>query len=77
MLNKKWTGNLVGLMHDHKISKTELAEELGVSREYVSMVINGHRAPAGAEERFNDAVMTIIARKESEAGKAHAENRPE
>lgn len=60
MLNKKWTGNLVGLMHDHKISKTLLAEELGVTREYVSMVLNEHREPAGAADRFRDAVMSLI-----------------
>ena len=61
MLPKKWTGNLVGLMHDHKITKSQLAEHLGVSREYVSMVLNGHRAPMGAEEKFRSAVEQIIA----------------
>lgn len=60
MLPKKWTGNLVGLMHDHKITKTQLAEHLGVSREYVSMVLNEHRVPAGAETRFRAAVEEII-----------------
>jgi predicted transcriptional regulator len=60
MLTKKWTGDLVGLMHNHKISKTELANELGVTREYVSMVLNEHRAPAGAKERFESAVDRLI-----------------
>lgn len=60
---KKWTGNLVGLMHDSKISKTQLAEELGVTREYVSMVLNGHREPEGAEEKFQAALDRIIERK--------------
>ena len=59
-MTKKWTGNLVGLMHDHKISKTELAAELGVSREYVSMVLNEHRKPTGAKEQFNAAVNRLI-----------------
>lgn len=66
MLTKKWTGNLVGLMHDHKISKTMLAEELGVTREYVSMVLNEHREPAGAADRFNEAALNIIQRNTSE-----------
>ena len=57
---KKWTGNLVGLMHDNKISKTQLAEKLGVTREYVSMVLNGHREPAGAEDKFRAAVNELI-----------------
>ena len=68
MLTKKWTGNLVGLMHDHKISKTLLAEELGVTREYVSMILNEHREPAGAADRFHEAVMNLIRKqKESES----------
>lgn len=61
-MHKKWTGNLVGLMHDHKITKTQLAEELGVSREYVSMVLNEHRTPVDAESRFTAAVTSIIER---------------
>ena len=57
---KNWTGNLVGLLHDNKISKTQLANELGVTREYVSMVLNGHREPEGAEEKFTAALNRII-----------------
>lgn len=60
---KKWTGNLVGLMHDEKISFTELAEELAVTNRYVSMILNGHREPAGAEEKFTTALNRIIERK--------------
>lgn len=56
----QWTGELVGKMHNHKISKTQLADNLGVTREYVSMVLNGHRTPAGAEEKFCNAVDEII-----------------
>ena len=63
MLTKNWTGNLVGLLHNNKISKTQLADELGVTREYVSMVLNGHREPEKAEEKFTAAVNRIIERK--------------
>lgn len=63
-MHKKWTGNLVGLMHDHKITKSQLADTLGVSREYVSMVLNEHRKPVDAEERFTAAVQSIIDAKE-------------
>ena len=62
---KKWTGNLVGLMHDHKISKTDLATELGVTREYVSMILNEHRKPTGAKEQFEAAVNRLIMKKEA------------
>ena len=57
---KKWTGNLVGLMHDEKVSFSELAKELGVTNRYVSMVLNEHRCPAGAEEKFTSALNRII-----------------
>lgn len=57
----QWIADLVGKMHKFKISKKRLAEELGVTPEYVSMVLNGHREPAKAEGKFTDAVENIIA----------------
>lgn len=62
---KEWTGDLVGLMHNHKITFAQLALRLGVTNRYVSMVINGHREPAGAEQRFRAAVEEIIAERSS------------
>ena len=56
----QWTGDLVGQMHNNKITKRQLAEYMGVTPEYVSMVLNGHREPAGAEETFRSAVNAII-----------------
>jgi transcriptional regulator with XRE-family HTH domain len=50
-------------MHDNKVTKSQLADELGVSREYVSMVLNGHRTPADAETRFAEAFSRIIRRR--------------
>ena len=61
MLPKEWTGDLVGLMHNHRITFSQLAEKLGVTNRYVSMVLNSHRTPAGAEERFRAAVTELIA----------------
>ena len=57
----QWIADLVGKMHKFKVSKTNLAKELGVSREYVSMVLNGHREPAGAKDKFRRAVDEIVA----------------
>ena len=57
----QWIADLVGKMHKFKITKTRLAEELGVPREYVSMVLNGHREPAGAKDKFRRAVDEIVA----------------
>lgn len=56
----QWICDLVGKMHKWKISKKALAEHLGVTPEYVSMVLNGHREPVEAEKKFNAAVDALI-----------------
>lgn len=57
----QWIADLVGQMHKFKISNKQLAERLSITPEYVSMVLNGHREPAGAKEKFEAAVERIIA----------------
>ena len=56
----QWTADVIGKMHLNHISKKQLAEQLGIPPEYVSMVLNGHRGPEGAEERFRGAVELLI-----------------
>ena len=56
----QWIGDVIGEMHIHRIPKSSLAEELGVTREYVSMVLNGQRSPVGAEDRFRAALARLI-----------------
>lgn len=63
---KDWTGELVGLMHCHRITGGALAKELGVTNRYVSMILNGHRNPEGAEERFRAAIEKLIAQRNSD-----------
>ena len=41
---EKWTGRLIGKMHNEKITYDELANELGVTKSYVSMILNGMRS---------------------------------
>lgn len=60
----QWTGNLVGKMHCNGISKKRLAQELGYTQEYVSLVLNGHREPPDAEHRFTEAVNKLISEQE-------------
>lgn len=60
----KWTGQLVGKMHNYRITNIELAEVLGYDKNYVSMVLNGKKTPKGAKERFEKAVDEIIKRKQ-------------
>lgn len=54
-----WTGWVVGQMHIAGISGKQLAEHMGVTPEYVSMILNGKRAPEGAEQRFKNAVAEL------------------
>lgn len=55
-----WIGEIVGLMHKHGISNKQLAAHMGVTPEYVSMVLNGHREPNGIEDRLRNAISEII-----------------
>lgn len=54
-----WIGEVVGLMHTNGISKKKLAEHMGMTPEYISMVLNGHREPSDIEERLRKAIDEI------------------
>lgn len=56
----QWTGDIVGKMHLYRITKKQLAEKLGFSAEYVSMVLNGRKHPKGAQCLFNSALDELI-----------------
>lgn len=60
----KWTGHLVGKMHNNSISNLDLAAKMDLDAKYVGMVLNGKRTPKGARERFEKAVDEIIREKE-------------
>lgn len=62
----KWTGHLVGKMHNYNVTNIELADELNFDKNYISMVLNGKKTPKGAKEKFNDALNRIIEKKEKE-----------
>ena len=56
----QWIGEVVGRMHRHRITITQMAQEMGVTREYLSMILNGHREPPDIEKRLNDALDSVI-----------------
>lgn len=60
---EKWTGELIGRMHNERINRNEVAEELGVSKAYVTMILNGSRSVPGMRERLEAAVAAIIDRR--------------
>lgn len=55
-----WRGVLIGRMHNYKVTQIDLANKLGLRRDYVSSVLNGKRNPPGAEERYNKAFVEIL-----------------
>lgn len=57
----QWTAELIGEMHLRKITSTQLAGALGYHPKYISAVLNGHREPKGAEQKFRDALQMLIA----------------
>lgn len=62
---EKWTGRLVGKMHNERIRAEDIATELGVTPAYVSMILNGKRNPPGAKVRLEAAVDAIIEKRKA------------
>ena len=60
---EKWTGDLVGRMHNARVTMTELGNELGINKSYVGMILNGVRNPPGAQQRFEAAFESILQRR--------------
>ena len=60
---EKWTGELLGRMHNARVNAADLAAELGCTKAYVSMVFNGARCPANAQERFESAFQAVLAKR--------------
>lgn len=64
---EKWTGRLIGEMHNNCITYEQLANEIGVNKAYISMILNGRRKPSGIQERLERAVQRIIERTQTES----------
>ena len=63
---EQWTGELVGKMHNEKIRLEDVDSELGITKAYVSMLLNCKRKPKDAREKLEHAVEEIIRRKNEE-----------
>ena len=64
----EWTGRIVGLLHTHRITQAELAAELDLTPQYVSMVLNGKKSSKGIDERMEAAIQAINERRQSNTG---------
>lgn len=56
----KWTADLLGKMHLAGVTAKQLAAEVGWTPEYLSVVLNGHKEPKGAEEKLNADLGRIV-----------------
>lgn len=66
MEKDKWTGLLIGRMHNEEVTYAELGAEMGISEAYVSMILNGKRKPNGMQSRMESAFDAIIERRKEE-----------
>lgn len=64
-MREAWAGDLIKQMYLRRVTRSELAKELGVTKSWVSQVLSGTRKAKGAETRFCAALDVIIARKEA------------
>lgn len=60
---EQWSGEIVAKLHLHGITRRELADEMGVTAQYVTMVLNGKKSPAKMEERMDGAINAILSRR--------------
>jgi hypothetical protein len=57
---EKWTGEVVGALHVHNRTCLDLAKKMGVNDKYLSSILNGHRSPAGAEQKIKAALAELL-----------------
>ena len=62
-MTQEWTGRVVGMLHTYRITQVELANELGVTAQYVSMVLNGKKSSKGIQARMEGAIQAIVNRR--------------
>ena len=59
-MSEQWIASVVGEMHINRVSQKDIATQMNVTPEYVNAILNGHRSPAGAEQKFRAALNDII-----------------
>lgn len=57
---EKWTGELIGKMHNNGIKQIDLANHLGITNAYAGMILRGERKPPNIKERMEKAVDELV-----------------
>lgn len=60
---ERWIADIVGTMHINKISNKDIAKEMGVTPEYISMLLNGKKSTKTAKEDLTSAIDSILAKR--------------
>ncbi len=60
-----WLGEIAAMLKMNRISQRELAAELGMTEEYVSMVLNGKKTSATIEAKMRSAINEIVSKRKS------------
>ena len=63
-----WTGELIGKMHNAKITYEDLAAEVGCGKAYICMLLNSRRNPPDAREKLFAAFDSIVKKREEKTG---------
>ncbi|MBO5726552.1 MAG: helix-turn-helix transcriptional regulator [Clostridia bacterium] len=63
-MKEKWTGALIGKMHNNDIKQVELAKKIGISNAYAGMILRGERKPPNIREKMEQALNELIKEKQ-------------
>lgn len=61
----KWTGRLIGRMHNAGVTANDLAEHLGVTKSYISMILNCKKKPNDAQAKLETAFAEILEKRDA------------
>ena len=63
MKREEWTGEVAKQLHLYGLTGADLAREMGCTRSYVAMILNGQREPRGGRERVEAALERCMKRR--------------
>lgn len=63
-----WAGEVVAELHMKRITQSELADEVNVTPQFISMVLSGAKNSSTIEKRIREAISRIEKRREAEMG---------
>lgn len=62
---EKWTGEIIGIMHNNRIRYIDVAEKMGITKAYLSQILSGTRKTKGIQQRIESAVNELIEEREA------------